>query len=1084
MRPEKQKIEINFQGGLDTKTDPKQVQAGKFLTLNNSVFDQVGLLKKRNGYASLSTSIISPNSYSFQAFGANVTAGKHLTQFNDELILLDGLNAFGFSSANSSWIYRGRLETCSISSTPVITDTFNHVSADCAINETTGLSLYAWEKIGGDPVNTPGPFSLFGVQYSLLDNSESSPIINGATVGNALSVKPRCISIGSTLYLFYYDGGGAIQAFSVSTSGASGTTAVISNIDTTNPNYDIQVVGANIYIAYNGTGNSVKVASFNSALTPVATISKSDTAANGIGLFSDNSNNIWVAYNTGPGGTPANATRVFIVNSALNATVLDRTTIDFSANATNTRNVTGVYDGTRGIIFYDKPGVPDVANDLFIATTASFTQPTVNSSVSVHIADTNLILPYQGQIIYIATGGYYQVGAVTSPTIFLATNLGYTGNAAPGATISSPAEISATGTYTNAYVTYNTITAGGSVGTAANFIRSCALNSRAFLKNSIAHVVVGHASFLQPTYFVCALYNTSASAAIVKANISAKIAESSGGGIPYETWLPSVNLLSDSTYRMALLRESSITTYTNNGVVFSYRPCGVTATNLNFDSTAITSKNLGNNLHIGLGALEMYDGANVVEHGFHLFPENIIAATTSTGNLSSGSYGYQVTYEWVDNQGQTHRSAPSPVVSVTVTAGQAVVLSIPTLRVTAKQNAVIAIYRTAVNGSIYYRINGLTTTANDTTADSVSYTDTLSDSSIIGDNQLYTTGEIENIAAPATNELQAFKNRMFLIPSEDPYSFWYSKKVIPGSPVEFSDVFVQNVGSIGGPLIGIALMDDKAILFKGTTIYYQIGDGPAASGANNDFSDPIFITSDCGLVDLNSVVVMPRGLMFKSKKGIYLIDRGMNASYIGADVESYNADTVLSAQLIPKTNEVRFLLNSGVILMYDYFVGQWSVFSTINGVSDTIFNDLQHYLDSSGVVHRETPATYLDGAAPVLMSFSTSWIKLSQLQGYQRAYFFYLLGEYISAHQLSVSVAYDYSSSSSQTTLITPTNTVPDTLERWRIFLARQRCQAIQIAVQEVYGGTPGAGFTLSGVSFIVGLKSPFRPTSTAHTAG
>lgn len=1082
MRPEKQKIEINFQGGLDSKTDPKQVQAGKFLTLKNSVFNQIGLLKKRNGYELLPTTIVSPNSYSFQTFGANVTAGKHVSQFNDELVILDGLNAYGFSNALSSWIYRGRLETCSISSDSVIKDSHNHVSADCAINETTGLSLYAWEKIDGDPVNTAGPFNLYGVQYSLLDNLESSPIINGATVGNAFSVKPRCIAIGNNLYLFYYDGSSAIQVFAVTTAGAGSTTAIIGNIDTTNPNYDIQVIAGNIYIAYNGTGGTVKVASFNSSLTPVANISKSDNAAGGIGLFSDGSNNIWVAYNNGSN------TKVFIVNSALGATVLAPTVIDSSANALNTRNVTGIYDGTRGIVFYDKPGVPDISNSLNIVTTANFTQPAVNTSVSVQIANTNNILPYGGQIIYIATGGYYQVSAITGPTTFLAVNLGYVGNAAPAVTISSGAAISTTGTYTNALVTYNTINVGGSVGTPANFIRSCALNSRAFLKNSIAHVVVGHTSFLQPTYFVCALYNISSDATIVKANISAKIAEDTGGGIPYESWLPSVNLLANGTFRMALLRESSLTTYTNNGVVFSYRPCGVTATNIGFDSTAITSRNLGNNLHFGLGALEMYDGGNVVEHGFHIYPENIIAVTSGSGNMGTGLYGYQVTYEWVDNQGQTHRSSPSPNVSVSVTAGQAVLLTIPTLRVTAKQNAVIAIYRTAANGTVYYRINGIRITPNDTTVDSITFADTLADSAIIGDNELYTLGEIENIAAPASNSLQAFKNRIFLIPSEDPYSFWYSKKVIPGSPVEFSDVFVQNVGSIGGPLIGIFLMDDKAILFKETTIYYQIGDGPAASGANNDFTDPIFITSDCGLVDLNSVVVMPQGLMFKSKKGIYLIDRGMNASYIGADVEAYNASSVLSAQLIPKTNEVRFLLNSGVILMYDYYVSQWSVFDTITGISDTIFNDLQHYLDSSGVIHRETPAIYLDGASPVLMSFTTSWMKLSGLQGYQRAYFYYLLGEYLgaaaNAFQLSVSTAINYSSTATSTVLVTPINTAINTVLEERIFLQTQRCQSVQITVQEVYTGTPGAAFTFSGINFILGLKSPFRPMPANQSTG
>ena len=46
---DKRQIAVNFAQGLDTKSDPRQVQ-GKLLVAENAVFTSPGQLKKRNGY--------------------------------------------------------------------------------------------------------------------------------------------------------------------------------------------------------------------------------------------------------------------------------------------------------------------------------------------------------------------------------------------------------------------------------------------------------------------------------------------------------------------------------------------------------------------------------------------------------------------------------------------------------------------------------------------------------------------------------------------------------------------------------------------------------------------------------------------------------------------------------------------------------------------------------------------------------------------------------------------------------------------------------------------------------------------------
>ena len=141
---------------------------------------------------------------------------------------------------------------------------------------------------------------------------------------------------------------------------------------------------------------------------------------------------------------------------------------------------------------------------------------------------------------------------------------------------------------------------------------------------------------------------------------------------------------------------------------------------------------------------------------------------------------------------------------------------------------------------------------------------------------------------------------------------------------------------------------------------------------------------------------------------------------------------------------------------------------------------------------------------PVLMSFITGPIRLGDLQNFQRTYFYYLLGTYISPHKLYISNYYDYSETPSDSRLIAPTNPTPaygevspfgqqdlyggpPDLENWRIF-AQRRCMALAIGLEEIYDpsfGVPaGAGLTLSGISLVCGFKSPFKTINSANTVG
>lgn len=671
------------------------------------------------------------------------------------------------------------------------------------------------------------------------------------------------------------------------------------------------------------------------------------------------------------------------------------------------------------------------------------------------------------------------------------------------------------------FTQFITVTQAGVVGTPTVSIRSLSLASKAFLIEGVIYYLGAYQSSYQSSYFLInGSVSTSASPVIV-----AKTAYQNGGG--YVSFsLPSVSVYNNIASIAYLFKDTiqAVNKGTNlssgtqvNGI---YSQTGIGLSNFNFTSDFLISAEIGSDLQLSGGFLWMYDGYSAVENNFFLWPDDIkVTTATGSGNLTAQDYFYIVTYEWSDNQGNIFRSAPSiPVKQTTTTATSTNTISVPTLRVTYKvSNPVkIVIYRWSAAQESYYQVTSITSPLlNNPTVDSVSFADTLSDSSILGNNLIYTNGGvIENISPPATNLVSLFDNRLWLLDAENPNLFWFSKAVIQAVPVEMSDLLTLYIApttaaqGATGPVTSAAPMDDKFIIFKRNAIYYVNGSGPDNTGANNQYSEPIFVTSTVGCTNQRSIVFTPRGLMFQSDKGIWLLDRGLNTVYIGAPVEKYNDGLVLAAQTIPETNQVRFVLSTGITLMYDYYYDQWGIFEGVPALSACVFEQRHSFINSFGQVYQENPGSYLDGSSPVLMQFTTGPIRLGALQNYQRAFAVYLLGSYISPHKLYVGFSYDYEEFPSQTDLLVPDNYSapygsgdaqspygagdpyggPSSLEQFRVFLQRQRCMAMAISVQEVFdsslGAAGGGGLTLSGINILCGFKSKWNTISSAKTSG
>lgn len=625
----------------------------------------------------------------------------------------------------------------------------------------------------------------------------------------------------------------------------------------------------------------------------------------------------------------------------------------------------------------------------------------------------------------------------------------------------------------NDLVRVNTLTSAGVAGTASVLIRSLTVNSKAFTYGGDTFLLLIYISTLQPTGF---LYNAS------RGSVVCKVApEVSGfgflvGGFALNGILPEVSQVVTGTYLFPFLQISQENIVGGTTPLTDLPTSGIQLAEVTF-LPPVDSVEAANDLHLSGGFLWLYDSGTVTEHGFHLFPESpTLVASGSDGALSAGTYSFCSVFAWTDNQGQVHRSSPSVAVQVTVSATNHVAITQPTLRVTAKaaNTVFVEFYRTTANGTIFFRL-AAPGVVNLPGMDTVSYTDKLADATILSQLELYTTGgEVENIATPAVRDLCSYKTRAVVIPADNPTSWWYSKEVLPGAPLEFSDLLVQNETQTGGGFIACEQMDDKLVLFKKETVYYVVGNGPSPSGANNDFTPAQQVVTETGCNNAASVVLMPDGLMYQSPKGIYLLDRSLKDHYIGAAVQAFNAFTVTSAELIPTARQVRMTLSNGTALVYDYYdrdqsgIGQWSVFTGISAVGSALFQDLFTFVTAAGVVSQETPGVFTDNGAFVQMKLLTSWLSFAGLQGFQRVYRCLILGKYYSPHHLNVQVAYDDVSTFVQVNDIPASSTPP---YQYRINFQRQKCEAVQLQIMDTQTSAFGEGLSLTALAFEVGVK-------------
>lgn len=593
-----------------------------------------------------------------------------------------------------------------------------------------------------------------------------------------------------------------------------------------------------------------------------------------------------------------------------------------------------------------------------------------------------------------------------------------------------------------------------------------------FLGVYYAGATVGASTTVQPTYFVWALNSSNlpaTGACVAKLMTFNGVDEDSLTGTPN-------------------LRPSSVAAISSG--VYWFGGAGtfgglMAPARLEIDfSHAPSGAQLGSSLFISGGMPLEYDGVDVVEHNFNVYPEIVGTGSSAVnGSLSDGTYQVAAVFCYIDGNGRVHRSAPSVTTTVVLSGGTAtqrifvyVASGWSSRRSTSVSGARIEAYVTEAGGTTLYFS---ATAANDTTAAENTVTVTSVDTSA---RIIYTNGGVlENATSPALVSVVAKGKRLYGATRDG--VVWYTKELVDGEGAAYvQDTTILALPRVGTETFSLGVMDTLLVAIGEKTLCVVSGEGLNDTGSVNTLGEPRDVPTALGAASGTPVAVTPHGVFYKSKNGIALVDRSFNTSLVGAPADDYKDLTTVAAVVVPDKNQVRFGHSDGSTLVFDYLLNQWTVFTGFTQVGAILYDNTYCFVTSAGQVNQED-AAFLDGAAAISLAIETPWIRIAGAGGFQRAGYIGILGEWRSAHTLTARIYLDHSPTAVETITwdLSTGYSANDPLHvRHRV---GRKCRAIKVRIEDSSQAGTKESLTLAALQLEIGAKGGVFRLGTASTA-
>lgn len=300
------------------------------------------------------------------------------------------------------------------------------------------------------------------------------------------------------------------------------------------------------------------------------------------------------------------------------------------------------------------------------------------------------------------------------------------------------------------------------------------------------------------------------------------------------------------------------------------------------------------------GIVQSYDGLAAQEFGFFDTPSIALETNAASGDVDAGIHNYVVVFETKDSKGRSHFSRCSRVCSVVNDAGDSVDIQITAPSVTNhKRNhvsftgtdlsngAVARIYRTVAGGTQYHLLASVRADGGASAHNTLTYSDTTADADLESNPLLYRqpgtpATALDRYHAVAGRYVMRWKDRVFFFRGN---TIFYSSFAVDGEAPWFNPAYRIVVDDGVGPITGLSQMDGILVVFKRNAVYLVDGDGPPENGGSGaEFSPPRRVMGEYGCVDPRTIITTPKGIMFRSSRGIELLNRSLQVDFIGQRV--------------------------------------------------------------------------------------------------------------------------------------------------------------------------------------------------------
>lgn len=642
---------------------------------------------------------------------------------------------------------------------------------------------------------------------------------------------------------------------------------------------------------------------------------------------------------------------------------------------------------------------------------------------------------------------------------------------------------------------YSSINLSGTVTSAFTVGKPTSIASRPFLGETAQSVFLNNTATGQQCLFAVAEVG-----AQVWPSVARCFYGTAGASFTALCYQPSVSKDPFGNYYVVQRRASAFSAAAGS-VTVSYA-LELVECNFSQTSQALPRAAVGGSTLVGSGFLAQFDARGPIPLGFLSSPViNTVSITTSGGSLTTGVYGVVVVKESTDWSGRTIVGAPSLPYTFTVSATNSsatVAFNDPIISTAYNRDSPAlryVVYRTAANGSIYYR-DTFAAPSFGVAADlpSISTSITISDASLSGGSVIYTQGGVLPYWSPdGCDLLFSHGVRVFCSDPTEETILRFSNEINQGEAVTFALSSVIRFPGQGRLTAGASL-DSNGVVFRSRSIYAFNGSGPDDTGQNGTFSEGQLLYADVGCINQRNLCRFRDGIVFKSPdKGFYLLTRDLQLQFIGAEVEGYNSKTVVSSEVVAMTEasgaveECRFLCSDGTLLTYNYYNGQWTT-ATLAGCTDAVQTGGRYVVVNTSStaanarVFQQSLTTYLDAfsntSTTYQMTVETGWIKTADVQGFQRIWKGQLLGEAHGPGAISVEIGYDYETAYNESytfqmsSMTTPNYTGGAASAPQCDFVpVRQKCQAIRFRIKD-YPGATGTVMKLTNISLECGVKS------------